>query len=102
MARDAGFFGQHGDLAQVLNDHAEHGVVRDLPDPGQLTLTNPHDFARHGLQAGLDLVIQRFGAGGHLQQLTGLGHLGIARHRAAQVTHAHGFKALANLNRAFL
>ena len=93
VARDAGLLGQHGDLAQVLDDDAEHGVVRDLPDAGQLALAHPHHLARHGLQVGLDRVVQRLGAGRHLQQLAGLGHLGVARHRRAQVGRRPGLRA---------
>ncbi len=32
MTRDAGLLGHQGDLAQGLDDDAEHGVVGDLPD----------------------------------------------------------------------
>ena len=62
VARNTGFFSQHRDLAQVLNDHAKHGVVCNLPDPRQLALADPHHLAGHRLQEGFDLVIQGFRA----------------------------------------
>ena len=95
-ARDAGLLREHRDLAQVLDDHAEHGVVRDLPHTRQLALAHPHAFARHGAQIGLGQVVQSLGTRGHDQQLARFGHLAIARHGGTQIGHAHGFQALAH------
>jgi hypothetical protein len=102
VARYARLLGQHGDLAQVLDDHAEHGVVRDLPDPRELALAHPDDLARHDLQDRLHALVQRAPARGHHQQLARLGHLGVARHRRTQVRHAHRLEPGADFGRAFL
>ncbi len=56
-------------------------------------LAHPHHLARHRLQVGLGLVVQRLGAAGDHQQLAGLGHLGVAGNRRAQVGHAHAAQA---------
>jgi hypothetical protein len=73
---------QDGDLAQVLDHHAQHDVVGNLAEARQLALADIGHAARgKGLDVGLYHVVGGPGARGHGGELAGLHHLGVAAHR---------------------
>ena len=82
MTRHAHLVGQKRDLDQILDDDAEHDIVGDLADAGELAVAHighaawreHFDQGRCGLAGGLR-------AGDDRGQLAGLDHFGIAAHR---------------------
>src|SRR3954468_4993102 len=97
VARDAGLLGEQRDLAQGMDDHPEHRVVRDLPDARQLTLADIHRRPAERREQRLHRVVFGLRPRGDDQQLAGLGHSGVARDRRAEIGDAGLGQALAHL-----
>ena len=100
MPRDAGLLGEDGDLAERLDDHAEHGVVRDLPDPRQFALAHVGGAAAEHLEVGLGQLKKLLRPRCHHPQQAGLRHLAVAGHRCAEVAHAEFLALRADFGRS--
>jgi hypothetical protein len=82
VTRHAHLVGQERDLDQVLDDHAEHDVVRDLADARELAVADIGDAARgEHLDQRHHRLAGRFGARDDGGELAGLDDLGVAAHR---------------------
>src|SRR5215475_8057396 len=84
VARHAHLVGEQRDLDQVLDHHAEHDIVGDLADAGELAVADVgHAARREHLHHRLDRAERGLRAGCHRRQLAGIDDLGVAAHRAA-------------------
>jgi hypothetical protein len=82
VPRHAGLLRQDGDLGEILDDHAQHDVVRDLADPRELALADiGHAPAGNRRKKGLDFAIGRLRPGSDRAELARLDALAVAADR---------------------
>src|SRR5687768_1267746 len=92
VARHAGLLREDGDLAQVLDYHAEHHVVADLGDASELALADVARAGAHHVEVRLRLLVRRLRARDDEGQLPCLDDLCIPADRRRQVLDVFFFE----------